>query len=188
MQTELGVSYEPERDDVLIKIYNQPSQILPTVEIVGDSVPITSRQIENDNLNIPTSPISTVDLTLSLQSSTPERKVPSPLNWQKLYQKYSQGLERLLPTDRDKEIARIAFKGGYQLDQVCELIASSPVGWTGAEVELIVELGENQFLERQEQLAIQEAEFAKKIEGERMIVNVVITPTESEQNYGGMSL
>ena len=188
LQTELGVSYEPERDDALIKIYNQPSQIVPTVKIVGDSVPITSRQIESDNLSMSTSPISTVDLTTSLQSSTPERKVPSPLNWQKLYQKYSQGLEQLLPTDRDKEIAMIAFKGGYQLDQVCELIATSPVGWTGAEVELIVELGENQFLERQEQLAIQEAEFAKKIEGERMIVNVVITPTESEQNYGGMSL
>ena len=86
----------------------------------------------------------------------------------------------------------MAFTSGYQLDQVGELIATSPVGWTGAEVELIVELGQNQFLERQarerEQLAIQAVEAAQEIEAERGIVNVVVTPTKSERSYGGMSL
>ena len=202
LQTELGVSYEPERDDALIKIYNYPSQIVLVVAahpvVIGsESVPTTSSQSKSDNLRMPaTLPIITADLTPVLQQNalnrSTVRQVPSPLSWQRLYQQYSQGLELLLATDRDKEIATMAFTGGYQLDQVGELIATSPVGWTGAEVELIVELGQNQFLERQarerEQLAIQAVEAAKEIEAERGIVNVVVTPTKSERNHGGMSL
>jgi Relaxase/Mobilisation nuclease domain len=202
LQTELGVSYQPDRDDGLIKIYNQPSQIVPavaanSVEIVSESVSTimsqSESQSESQSLSIPASlPMVGADLTPISQSSTPalsiDRQVPSPLNWQKLYQKYSQGLEQLLVTDRDQEIAVRAFTGGYQLDQVGELIATSPVGWTGAEVELIVELGQNQFLERQErerqQLAIEEAQLKQ----ERARVNVVFTPTKSERNYGGISL
>ena len=114
LQTELGVSYEPERDNALIKIYNDPSQIVPNkeAEIVKDSVAI---QLEPSPISPP--------------STSSSRQVPSAENWQEMYQQYQRGLERLLPTDRDKEIAKLAFERGYERVDVCELIALSPVGW-----------------------------------------------------------
>jgi Relaxase/Mobilisation nuclease domain len=177
LQTELGVSYEPERDNALIKIYNDPSQIVPNqeAEIVKDSV-----AIQPDNR--PISPPST----------SSSRQVPSAENWQEMYQQYQQGLERLLPTDRDKEIAKLAFERGYERADVCELIAVSPVGWDDGEVDLIVDLGRTQFVEQQEReqerLAAQAAELERIRQLERENLSVAIDPKKPERDYGGLSL
>jgi hypothetical protein len=177
LQTELGVSYEPERDNALIKIYNDPSQIVPNKEaaIVKDSV-----AIQPDNR--PISPPST----------SSSRQVPSTENWQEMYQQYQQGLERLLPTDRDKEIAKLAFERGYERVDVCELIAVSPVGWDDGEIDLIVDLGRTQFVEQQEReqerLAAQAAELERIRQLERENLSVVINPKKPERDYGGLSL
>jgi hypothetical protein len=177
LQTELGVSYEPERDNALIKIYNDPSQIVPNKEaaIVKDSV-----AIQPDNR--PISPPST----------SSSRQVPSTENWQEMYQQYQQGLERLLPTDRDKEIAKLAFERGYERVDVCELIAVSPVGWDDGEIDLIVDLVRTQFVEQQEReqerLAAQAAELERIRQLERENLSVVINPKKPERDYGGLSL
>jgi Relaxase/Mobilisation nuclease domain len=183
LQTELGVSYEPERDDALIKMYEWSSQLTPVVQNSEATIDRKSAPIQSES-------------SLISQPSTPnlsiDRKVASPQNWQKLYQKYQQGLERLLPADRDREIAKIAFERGYERVDVCELIAVSPVDWTGAEVELIVELTQAKFLEQQERererLAERAVELENKRQPERVIVSVVITPTKPERDYGGLSL
>jgi hypothetical protein len=135
LQTELGLNYEPERDDPLIKIYNHPSQIPPAKEeaIAGKSAPM---QPQPSPISPPAAPTN--------------KQVPSSENWQEIYRQYQQGLERLLPTDRDREIAKLAFERGYERVDVCQLIAVSPVGWTEGEVELIVDLGRTQLLEQQE--------------------------------------
>ena len=177
LQTELGVSYEPERDNALIKIYNDPSQIVPNkeAEIVSESVPIQPNP----------SPISP-------PSTSSSRQVPSAENWQKIYQQYQQGLERLLPTDRDREIANLAFERGYERVDVCELIAVSPVGWDDGEVDLIVDLGRTQFVEQQERererLAAQAAELKRIRQLERENLSVASDPKKTERDYGGLSL
>jgi Relaxase/Mobilisation nuclease domain len=176
LQTELGVSYEPERDNALIKIYNDPSQIMPNkeAEIVRESVAIQP------------------DLSpISPPSTSSSRQVPSAENWQEMYQQYQQGLERLLPTDRDKEIAKLAFERGYERVDVCELIAVSPVDWNDGEVDLIVDLGRTQFVEQQERreiLAAQAAELERVRQLERENLAVASDPKKTEQDYGGLSL
>ena len=172
LQTELGVSYEPERDNALIKIYNDPSQIVPNqeAEIVREPAIIQPQPIPN---------------------SPPSRQVPSSDNWQEIYQQYQQGLERLLPTDRDREIAKIAFERGYERVDVCELIAVSPVGWDDGEVDSIVDLGRTQFVEQQERrerLAVTSAELERVRQLERENLSVVINPPKPERDYGGLSL
>ena len=174
LQTELGVSYELERDDTLIKIYNQPSQIPPTavtheVEIVSEPLPIQPEP-----------------------STSSRRQVALNENWQEIYQQYQQGLERLLPTDRDKEIAKLAFERGYERVDVCELIAVSPVGWDDGEVELIVDLGQTQLIEQQERererLAAQAAELDQRKQLERENLSTQIKSQKIERDYGGLSL
>lgn len=173
LQTELGVSYEPERDDPLIKIYNYPSEIAPTVSANQNALDLNP-------------------IPISLPSTPTIRQVTSANNWQEIYQQYQQGLERLLPTDRDKEIAKIAFERGYERVDVCELIAVSPVGWDDGEVDLIVDLGRTQFVEQQERererLAAQAAELEHRRQLERENLSVVITPQKPERDYGGLSL
>jgi Relaxase/Mobilisation nuclease domain len=176
LQTELGVSYEPERDNALIKIYNDPSQIVPNqeAEIVRESIAI---QPESSPISPP--------------STSSSRQVPSAENWQEIYQQYQQGLERLLPTDRDKEIAKLAFERGYERVDVCELIAVSPVGWDDGEVDLIVDLGRTQFVEQQERrerLAAQAAELERVRQLERENLSVASDPKKTERDYGGLSL
>jgi hypothetical protein len=166
LQTELGVSYEPDRDDALIKMSEWSSQILPNNELKSERK--------------------------SAPNVSTERQVASTQNWQEIYQQYQQGLERLFPTDRDREIAKIAFERGYERVDACKLIAVSPVDWTSAEVELIVELAQTQFLEQQERererLAERAVELEEKIQPERVTIPVVVTPTKPERERGGLSL
>jgi hypothetical protein len=170
LQTELGVSYEPERDNALIKIYNDPSQIAPNQEAKSVREPATIQPQP-----IPNSP--------------PSRQVRSSDNWQEIYQQYQQGLERLLPTDRDREIAKLAFERGYERVDVCELITVSPVGWDDGEVDSIVDLGRTQFMEQQERereiLAAQTAELERIRQQER---ENPIAPKTIDRDYGGLSL
>ena len=173
MPTELGVSYEPERDDPLIRINNDPSQI----------VPVNEPQSERESA--PTQPDAS-----PISTAIPKRRAASTENWQEIYRQYQQEIEGLLPTDRDREIAKLAFERGYEREDVCELIAVSPVDWDDREVDLIVDLGRTQFIEQQERererLATQSAELERIGRLERE--NLAVKPKQIDRDYGGSSL
>ncbi len=117
LQSELGVSYNPGRDEQQIKALTEMMHLAPI------------RQELQQELSTP-APIN----------PEPEVKQSRPLQssqWAEMYAALSLGLENLLSLDRDKEIAQRAFKQGASSDEVEKIIATSPVVWTQDEAKLI---------------------------------------------------
>ena len=63
-----------------------------------------------------------------------------------LYQYYSVGLQNLLVTDRDKEIAILALKDDKPAQDVEEILQASPAGWTQDEARELVLITTNQLV------------------------------------------
>jgi hypothetical protein len=61
-----------------------------------------------------------------------------------LYQYYSVGLQNLLVTDRDKEVAILALKDDKPALDVEEILQASPAGWTQDEARELVLIASNQ--------------------------------------------
>jgi len=117
LQSELGISYNPGRDDQQIKALTEMMHLAPV------------RQDLQQELSTP---------ALTNPEPEAEQSRPhSPSQWAEMYASYSRGLENLLSLDRDKEIAARAFKQGASDDEVEKIIATSPVGWTRDEAKLI---------------------------------------------------
>lgn len=131
LQAELGVSYDPGRDDRQIKTLTEIMHFTPL------------KQDTELNLS-PDSPVttSTSSQTCPLPEVEPEANQTSQ-QWAETYAVYSQGLENLLPLDRDKEIAVRAFNRGLNAEEVEEIIATSPVDWTQDEAKLIMSLAQS---------------------------------------------
>lgn len=131
LQAELGVSYDPGRDDRQIKTLTEIMHFTPL------------KQDTELNLS-PDSPLtkSTSSQTCPLPEVEPEANQTSQ-QWAETYAVYSQGLENLLPLDRDKEIAVRAFNRGLNAEEVEEIIATSPVDWTQDEAKLIMSLAQS---------------------------------------------
>jgi len=120
IQAELGVTYEPERDDKLIKTLNEMMQLHPV-----------KQELRQDLFTpAPTAP----------EPEAEQPRQPQSKHSAAMYELFSRELENLLPTNRDKEIAIQAFNRGLKVEEVEEIIAASPVDWTRDEAKLIVSL------------------------------------------------
>ncbi len=117
LQSELGISYNPGRDD---------QQIL-ALTVLMHLAPVRQDLQQELSTPAPTNPEPEVKQSRPLQSS----------QWADRYAALSLGIENLLSLDRDKEIAQRAFKQGASSDEVEKIIATSPVGWTQDEAKLI---------------------------------------------------
>ncbi len=117
LQSELGISYNPGRDD---------QQILALTEMMH-LAPLRQDLQQELSTPAPTNPEPEAEQSRPQQSR----------HWAERYAALSLGLENLLSLDRDKEIATRAFKQGASDNEVEKLIATSPVGWTQDEAKLI---------------------------------------------------
>lgn len=151
LQAELGVSYQPERDDKPIKSLTEMMYLAPIKQDLQQNVSIHSPKT-----------------TSALPDNNPEPEVEqsrklTSRQWAKLYVVYSQGLENLLPTDRDKEIALIAIKQGHLAEEVEEIIAHSPVDWTPQEAKLIVKVVQSQLETERELLQQKQSQLSQPL-------------------------
>ncbi len=164
LQSELGVSYNPVRDD---------QQILALTALMH-TAPI--RQSEQSDISTPApKPPDFLPLT----NPEPDAETQRPLQlkqWAEMYVAYSRGLENLLPYDRDKEIAARAFKRGAESEEVEEIIAQSPVNWTRDEAELIASLA----LEHLEQ---EQAQKQRKAVTHQAMALPLTTPVLAASGY-----
>jgi len=120
LQQELGVSYDPKRDDQPIKALTEMMHLAPIRQELQQELSTPA----------PTNPEPEAEQSRPLQSR----------QWAERYAALSLGLENLLSLDRDKEIALRAFKQGAESDEVEKIIATSPVGWTRDEAKFIASL------------------------------------------------
>ena len=139
LQSELGISYNPGRDDQQILALTEMMHLAPIRQDLQQEAPTPLRQ-----------PTSTPPPTET--EFVAEQKRPHSLSqWTEMYVAYSRGLENLLSLDRDKEIALRAFKQGASDDEVEKIIATSPVGWTQDEAKLIASVVLSQLEQELEQ-------------------------------------
>lgn len=145
LQEELGVSYNPNRDDKLIKALAEMMHQTP----IG-------LELQQD-ISIP-SPKSTLTLPpTDLEPAAEQERLLKSRQWEEMYVAYSRGLENLLPYDRDSEIAIRALKWGKESESVEEIIAASPVNWTQDEAKLITLLAQS-YLEQERSRLQQKSE------------------------------
>jgi hypothetical protein len=152
IQAELGVTYEPDRDDKLIKNLNEMMQLHP---------------IEQDRGQNLSTPVPKLKNTLSPIFPEPEAKQKRQYQSKRsaaMYKAFSRGLENLLPTDRDKQIAARAFHRGLKAEEVEEIIAASPVDWTRNEAKLIVSFVRSHWEQERESLQQQQRQQQQKSE------------------------
>ncbi|MGF1981385.1 MAG: relaxase/mobilization nuclease domain-containing protein [Nostoc sp. CmiSLP01] len=127
LQTELGISYEPKRDDSEIKRLNQ---LLESALIQ----PINHQKIDS--------------IAASQTEAKPQLK---PEKSADIYNHYSASLQNLLVTDRDKEIAVRALKDDQSVLDVEEILKASPAGWTQDEARALVLIANNKLLDEQKE-------------------------------------
>ncbi|MBE8990054.1 relaxase/mobilization nuclease domain-containing protein [Nostoc sp. LEGE 12450] len=123
LQTELGINYDPKRDDSEIKRLN------------NFLVSVDNNQV-NQQLISTTSPKKAQTITETLPQLTPNQTA-------ELYKYYSTDLQDLLVTDRDKEIAMKALLDDKPAEEVEEIIKASPAGWTADEARALVLIANN---------------------------------------------
>lgn len=150
LQAELGVSYEPKRDDKRIKA---------STEIMYH-VPLKRAKQKNTSTILPKK-------TSTLPTTAPKPKpdivcTNKPNQWVRLYTMYSCGLENLLLYDRDKEIAVRALERGNSAEVVEEIIVHSPVGWTRDEANLIVSNALEYLKQKRENLQQERQQLAQE--------------------------
>lgn len=120
LQSELGVSYDPGRDDQQIK----------ALTALMHTAPVRQEEQQDLSTPAPTTP----------EPEAEQSRLHSSRQWAETYAALSLGIEDLLPYDRDSEIAARAVKRGASSESVEEIIATSPVNWTRDEAKLIAEL------------------------------------------------
>ncbi|TBR56521.1 hypothetical protein B4U84_29445 [Westiellopsis prolifica IICB1] len=134
LQTELGVSYDPLRDDPEIK---RLTQMIESATI---------RQDNQQTIDYSSSTKHTDNLRLSTNKPEAIASVKSPLTQAQaveLYNHYSAGLEQELVTDRDKKIADLALRDDRSARSVEEILKASPAGWTAEEARALVLIANN---------------------------------------------
>jgi hypothetical protein len=134
LQTELGVSYDPKRDDAEIK---RLTEMLETAQLMANNQQIinyTSSTKAIDNLqNSANKSESIFEMKSSLTS---EQAL-------ELYRHYSTGSERELVTDRDKSVAAKALTDGQPAHEVEEILKASPALWSESEARALVLIAES---------------------------------------------
>ncbi|MBW4558708.1 MAG: relaxase/mobilization nuclease domain-containing protein [Trichormus sp. ATA11-4-KO1] len=131
LQTELGISYDPKRDDNEIKRLNNFSEFV-------------NNKPNNQQV------ISTISAANSPDISEINPQI-NPNIRAELYKYYSTNLQKLLVTDRDKEIAIRALLDNKPAQEVEEIILASTAGWTHDEAKALVIIAQNKLASRQPQ-------------------------------------
>jgi Relaxase/Mobilisation nuclease domain len=140
LQTELGINYDPKRDDTEIK---RLTEMLETATIQPNN-----QQIINYTLSTK----ATDNLQTSTNKSASISEIKSSLTSEqalKLYRHYSTGSERELVTDRDKSVATLALKDGKPAPEVEEILKASPALWSQEEVRALVLIAESNLASKQ---------------------------------------
>ena len=131
LQTELGINYDPKRDDSEIKRLNS---FLESV------------------LNHPNNQQLISTLSSNKAQSILEAKPQlTPAKSAELYKHYSAALPNLLVTDRDKQIALLALQDDNSALEVEEIIKASPAEWTQDEARALVLIANNKLLDEQKE-------------------------------------
>ncbi len=140
LQTELGVNYDPLRDDPEIK---RLTQIIESATIRQDNQQTIDYPLSNkltDKLLISTNKPETI---ASIKPRITQAHAVE------LYNYYSTGLEQKLVTDRDKEVANRALKDDRSAPEVEEILKASPAGWTTDEARALVLIANNKLKSQQ---------------------------------------
>ncbi|MBA3920279.1 MAG: relaxase/mobilization nuclease domain-containing protein [Nostocaceae cyanobacterium] len=141
LQSELGVSYDPKRDDLKIKALNQ---ILETASIKQDKQQVITTPAPTkltDNLSLSKAkPDEAVELKrqLTLEESAD------------LYHHYGTGLQNLLVIDQDKKIITQALQDDKSEQEATEIILNSSIGWTPDQAQELVLITKSQNLKQLE--------------------------------------
>ncbi|BAY95992.1 MULTISPECIES: relaxase/mobilization nuclease domain-containing protein [unclassified Tolypothrix] len=146
LQSELGVSYKPERDNAEIKRLNTWLESAPITKnnqlVIEQS--LSPKAIDNPKVNAKES------------SAIAETKTPiTPDQSLELYRYYSVKLENELVTDRDKKVAVSALQDGKTAPEVEEILKASPAFWSQEEARALVLIAESQFIKQQRELEAQ---------------------------------
>ncbi|MBD2254949.1 relaxase/mobilization nuclease domain-containing protein [Nostoc parmelioides] len=140
LQSELGISYESQRDDTEIK---RLTQLIESAPITPVNSPIIEQQPSN---------VTTANAQRMPQKSESIAEVkPSITQAQslELYRYYSLELENELLTDRDKQVAIKALKDGKPTAEVEEILKASPANWDDDEARALVLIAKSQLPRRQ---------------------------------------
>ncbi|MBD6619729.1 hypothetical protein FNW02_28920 [Komarekiella sp. 'clone 1'] len=124
LQTELGINYDPLRDNSEIKRLNK---LLESAPIQQNKQQLISPVSSNKPQNI-----------------VEAKPLITPATSAELYKHYSTELQNLLVIDRDKEIAIRALKDENSALDVEEIIKASPAKWTTDEARALVLIASNQ--------------------------------------------
>jgi Relaxase/Mobilisation nuclease domain len=168
LQSELGVSYDPKRDDTEIKALTEFLSLAPIKE---DNQQIITTSPSN---NPPPSDTESSDS----KSETTVQTQPSPTLTQsaELYHHYSANIENLLVTDRDKEIVVRALKDNKDVSEIEKILLASPAQWTTDEAKTLVLIGI-------EHLKQQQAQEKERLTQELLAVAVPIGLELIQFNY-----
>ncbi|MBD2342151.1 relaxase/mobilization nuclease domain-containing protein [Calothrix sp. FACHB-156] len=146
LQTELGVSYEPLRDNAEIKrltLLLESAPITKNNQLVIEQS-LSPKAIDNPKVNAKESSVIAETKTPITQAQSLE-----------LYRYYSVKLENELVTDRDKKVALRALQDGKTAPEVEEILKASPALWSQEEARALVLIAESQFVKQQREIEAQ---------------------------------
>lgn len=149
LQSELGISYEAQRDDIEIK---RLTQLIESAPITPANSPIIEQQPSN----------ITTDNAQKIPQKSESIAEVKPLLTQaqslELYRYYSLDLENELVIDRDKQVALKALKDGKPTAEVEEILKVSPADWDDEEARTLVLIAKSQLPRKQPLPEVQQAE------------------------------
>ncbi|MBD2168459.1 hypothetical protein H6G04_29190 [Calothrix membranacea FACHB-236] len=146
LQTELGVSYEPLRDNAEIK---RLTSLLESAAIPKNNQQKIEQQLSPKAIDNPE--INAKESSVIAETKTPVTQTQSL----ELYRYYSGELENELVTDRDKKVALRALQDGKTAPEVEDILKASPAFWSQEEARALVLIAESQFVKQQREIEAQ---------------------------------
>lgn len=194
LQTQLGVSYDPKRDDSEIK---RLTKMLESATIVQANQQVIDDSLSNkltDNSQISSNKL--IDNSQIITTKLEDKVEIKPQLTQKqsveLYKKYSAGLQQELVTDSDKEIAVRALKDDKSALEVTEIIRVSPAGWTEDEARELVLIASDKLELEQPNIELRQVEQPELVNellavavpvGVELINRLLIKPGENSLRF-----
>jgi len=129
LQSELGVSYDPKRDDSEIKALTEMLETVPLRQDKQQVIISSEANILTDDL--PTFKANTDAAVKNKRQLTAQQSA-------ELYHHYGTGLQNLLVIDQDKKIAIRGLQEKRTEQEVTEILMTSSIGWTQDEASQLV--------------------------------------------------
>lgn len=162
LQSELGISYEAQRDDIEIK---RLTQLIEAATRTPANSPIIEQQPSN---------ITTDNAQKIIHKSESIAEVKASLTQAQsleLYRYYSLELENELVIDRDKQVALKALKDGKSAAEVEEILKASPADWDDEEARALVLIAKSQIPRRQ---PLPETKQAEQQQLRRQLLSIAV--------------